>query len=138
MDDNEAVRVAARRLLTTLGATVVEAATVEEGLARARETRPDALLLDLDLPDGDGLEVCTWVRASGDPVLSRVPVIVLTGSDPMVHHVRALEAGRTTSWKSRLRPGSWRRGWATWCVGPAQSGTRRRSRRNSNGTSRRR
>ena len=93
MDDNRAVRVAARRLLTTLGATVVEAATVEEGLARARETRPDALLLDLDLPDGDGLEVCTWVRTSGDPVLSRVPVIVLTGSDPMVHHVRVLEAG---------------------------------------------
>lgn len=93
MDDTRAVRVAAARLLQGLGAVVIEASSVSEGLALARAERPDALLLDLDLPDGDGLDVCKGIRAASDRALSRAPVVVLTGSDPLVHHVRALEAG---------------------------------------------
>jgi class 3 adenylate cyclase len=93
MDDSPAVRAAARRMLRAHGAVVLEAETVADGLATARRERPDALLLDLDLPDGDGLDVCKGVRADPDPVFANVPIVVLTGSDPLLHHVRALEAG---------------------------------------------
>lgn len=93
IDDSVAVRGAARRMLQALGAVVLEAGSVREGLDRARRERPDAVLLDLELPDGDGLEVCAAIRAEPAPALAHVPIVVLTGSDPQMHHVRVLEAG---------------------------------------------
>ena len=53
------------------------AATGEEGLALVRQVRPDVLLLDLDLPDIDGIEVATRVRRE----LPAVRIVILTGYD---------------------------------------------------------
>jgi len=91
VDDSASIRAAARRLLAPYGADVLEAGTCARGLAVARAAEPDVVLLDLGLPDGDGLTVCRALRA--DPDRAHVPVAVITGGDPTLHHLRALEAG---------------------------------------------
>ena len=55
------------------GHQVVTAATGPDGLARARETAPDLIVLDLMLPGRDGLDICRELRAESD-----VPIIMLT------------------------------------------------------------
>jgi adenylate cyclase len=91
VDDEPALRRVVRRLFAKYGAEVLEAGTRAEALDSLAVVRPDAVLLDLGLPDGDGLDVCRAVRALPGP--GRVPVAVVTGSDPTLHHIRALEAG---------------------------------------------
>jgi two-component system, NarL family, response regulator DevR len=65
LDDHELVRRGLRELLEAESdLTVVgEASTMAEGLARIPATRPDVAILDVQLPDGDGIEVCRDVRS---------------------------------------------------------------------------
>lgn len=67
---------------------VVEAATVREGLAQAMSRNPDLILLDLGLPDGDGLDLLRTLRGS-----MRVPVIVLSARGREPDKVAALDLG---------------------------------------------
>ncbi|MBI2168714.1 MAG: response regulator transcription factor [Actinobacteria bacterium] len=67
---------------------VVKAATGEQALAAVSEHSPDLVVLDVGLPDLDGLEVCRRVRAT-----SRVPIIFLTARDDEVDRVVGLELG---------------------------------------------
>jgi two-component system response regulator VicR len=60
----------------------------EEALARARQTQPDLIILDLMLPRLDGLEVCRALRHERD-----VPIIMLTARDSEVDRVVGLELG---------------------------------------------
>ena len=62
-----------RLYLANDGHEVLSAATGPEGLARAREARPDLVVLDLMLPGLDGLEICRELRAESD-----VPIVMLT------------------------------------------------------------
>ena len=62
-----------RLYLANDGHEVLSAATGPEGLARARETHPDLVVLDLMLPGLDGLEICRELRAESD-----VPIVMLT------------------------------------------------------------
>lgn len=59
------------------------------GLAAARETRPDLIVLDWMLPGMSGPEICRRLRATGD----RVPVILLTAKDEVGDRVAGLDAG---------------------------------------------
>jgi two-component system KDP operon response regulator KdpE len=81
-----------RRLLrTTLGAhdyRTLEAATGAEALSALRHHRPDLVLLDLGLPDIDGLELISRVRA-GSPV----PIVVLSSRGEEAAKVAALDSG---------------------------------------------
>jgi two-component system response regulator DevR len=65
LDDHELVRRGLREMLETEGGLEVvgEAATAEEAMARIPPTRPDVAVLDVRLPDGDGIEVCREVRS---------------------------------------------------------------------------
>jgi DNA-binding NarL/FixJ family response regulator len=65
LDDHEVVRRGIAEILGVEGDLVVvgEAATAAEAMARIPATRPDVALLDVRLPDGDGVEVCRDVRA---------------------------------------------------------------------------
>jgi len=65
LDDHEVVRRGVRELLESDGSIEVcgEAGTAEEALARIPPTRPDVAVLDVRLPDGDGVEVCREVRS---------------------------------------------------------------------------
>jgi two-component system response regulator DevR len=66
LDDHELVRHGIRELLSTVpGLEVVgEAATVQEALARIPAVRPDVAVLDVQLPDGSGIDVCREIRSS--------------------------------------------------------------------------
>lgn len=65
LDDHEIVRRGLRELLEASGQfeVVGEAGTAEEALSRIPATRPDVAVLDVRLPDGDGVEVCREVRS---------------------------------------------------------------------------
>jgi two-component system response regulator DevR len=66
LDDHEIVRRGLRELLEAEGDLVVagEAGTAEEALTRIPASRPDVAVLDVRLPDGDGVEVCREIRSS--------------------------------------------------------------------------
>jgi two-component system response regulator DevR len=64
LDDHDVVRRGLRDLLEAEGMEVVgEAATAEEGLSRIPPTRPEVAVLDVRLPDGNGVEVCRDIRS---------------------------------------------------------------------------
>jgi len=66
----------------------VEATTAREGLAQASGRNPDVILLDLGLPDGDGIDVARQIRQ-----WSRVPIIVLSARGREQDKIEALDAG---------------------------------------------
>jgi DNA-binding NarL/FixJ family response regulator len=68
LDDHEVVRRGLRELLESTGEMEVvgEAATAEEALRRVPATSPDVAVLDVRLPDGDGVEVCRELRSKND------------------------------------------------------------------------
>ena len=67
----------------------IEAATGEAGVAAGRAGRPDLILLDVDLPDMDGREVCRRLREAG----VRSPVIMLTAAAADADAIAGLDAG---------------------------------------------
>jgi two-component system KDP operon response regulator KdpE len=87
VDDEEQIRRALRVALRANGYQVLEAADGETGLDMAAVERPDLVVLDLALPDLDGVEVCRRLRT-----WSRVPVIVLSAAGDDEAKVRALDA----------------------------------------------
>ena len=70
---------------------IITAADGEEGLAKARETQPDLILLDIMMPKMDGLEVCRHLRA--DASLPFMPIILVTAKADSKDVVAGLEAG---------------------------------------------
>ncbi len=77
-DDPHAVQLL-RTYLEPAGYTISDAATGSAGLAAARTHRPDAILLDLHLPDMDGWQVLHSIRA--DPALREIPVFIVSVID---------------------------------------------------------
>ena len=74
--------------LQALGHTVCNAETGQEGISQAAVQAPDVIVLDLGLPDLDGLEVCKRIRT-----WSEVPIIVLSADGSENRKVDALEYG---------------------------------------------
>ena len=64
--------------LTRQGFHVLSSQTGNGGLRLAKSEMPDVILLDLSLPDADGMQLCE--RLADDPVTSQIPIIVITGS----------------------------------------------------------
>ena len=73
-DDDPAVRDSLRRSLAFNGYEVSTASDGQAALDAVRDSRPDLLLLDVNMPTLDGLEICRRLRASGDDL----PVLMLT------------------------------------------------------------
>jgi EAL domain-containing protein (putative c-di-GMP-specific phosphodiesterase class I)/FixJ family two-component response regulator len=93
VDDNSANVTLLRRLLLSAGVTAVEGYTDPvKALIRCKESLPDALLLDLHMPDLDGFAVMDALQ-SILPVDAFLPVLVLTADDDSVVKQRALAAG---------------------------------------------
>jgi len=88
VDDDPHVRRFLRATLTGHGHVVFEATTVAEAIAAIAEHHPAIVLLDLGLPDGDGLTVLRSVRPD-----SKVPVIVLSARGQEGDKVAALDSG---------------------------------------------
>jgi two-component system, OmpR family, response regulator MprA len=89
VDDDRSLRDALRRALGLADYEVETAGNGQQALGAAASATPDALVLDLGLPDMDGLEVCRRLRASGN----RVPVLVLTARDAVSDRIDGLDAG---------------------------------------------
>ena len=89
VDDDRALRDALRRALSLGGYEVVLAETGQHGLTQIASAAPDAVVLDVGLPDLDGLEVCRRLRQSGN----RVPVLMLTARDTVSDRIDGLDAG---------------------------------------------
>jgi two-component system KDP operon response regulator KdpE len=88
VDDDPHVRRFLRTALAGHGYLVTEAATVAEALAAVAHKKPTIVLLDLGLPDGDGLAVVRALRPD-----SQIPVIVLSARGQEGDKVAALDAG---------------------------------------------
>jgi two-component system response regulator MprA len=88
-DDEPAVRDALERALRLEGYEVALAADGAEALAGVERWQPDALVLDLLMPEIGGLEVCRRMRAVGDAT----PILVLTARDAIADRVAGLDAG---------------------------------------------
>src|SRR4029079_3791102 len=78
-------------VLRNQGYKVMPAASGAEALKCARAQLPDLILLDLMMPEMDGLEVCRRLKA--DSSTSQVPVVFLTASNEMEHLVKGFEVG---------------------------------------------
>jgi two-component system, OmpR family, response regulator MprA len=89
VDDERAVRESLRRALVLEGYEVELASGGREALDSVGSGRADVLVLDVLMPDIDGLEVCRRLRGGGD----RVPVLMLTARDAISDRVEGLEAG---------------------------------------------
>jgi two-component system KDP operon response regulator KdpE len=88
VDDEPQIVRGLRVILTNAGYRVDEATTKREALDAVSVRPPDAIVLDLVLPDGDGIEVCTDIRR-----WSQVPIVVLSAVGDERQKVRALDAG---------------------------------------------
>jgi DNA-binding response OmpR family regulator len=88
IEDDDRIRPLLMRSLDQRGYAVDSAVTGMQGLQRAVETRPDLVILDLGLPDVDGTQVLTMLRA-----VSEVPVIVASARDDDPSLVGCLDAG---------------------------------------------
>ena len=74
VDDHEATRYVAVKLLRALGYAAAEAETGEDALTMAGSGRASALLLDVNLPDVNGVKVCEHLKASAHPI----PVVLMS------------------------------------------------------------
>jgi len=88
IEDDAGIRSAMTRALTDLGHAVTTSDRGMPGLELAVDNRPDVVLLDLGLPDLDGLQVLAMLRA-----VSEVPVIIITARDDDADIVKALDGG---------------------------------------------
>jgi two-component system KDP operon response regulator KdpE len=88
VDDERPIRRFLRAALAAHGYEVHEAGTGQEGLASVVECRPDIVILDLGLPDFDGVEVTRRLRE-----WSKVPIIILSVRDQERDKIAALDAG---------------------------------------------
>ena len=78
VEDNEKNMKLVRDILRHRGHETLEAVTGEEGVRLARERRPDLVLMDIQLPDIDGIAALGKIR--GDTALDRVPVLAISAS----------------------------------------------------------
>jgi len=88
IEDDSSIRSAITRALTDLGHVVSTSNAGMAGLESAVDNPPDVVLLDLGLPDIDGLQVLAMLRA-----VSAVPVIIITARDDDADMVKALDGG---------------------------------------------
>jgi two-component system KDP operon response regulator KdpE len=88
VEDERHIRRFLRTSLEAEGWRVFEAETVRQGLVDAATRKPDLVIADLGLPDGDGVDLIRDLRT-----WSSVPVIVLSARSDEVDKVRALDAG---------------------------------------------
>lgn len=91
VEDDALVRAPMRAALEGAGYRVLESDLVAVGLNEFRTKSPDLVLLDVELPDGTGLEFCRAVRAH--KTLSKTPVIMMTGRGGIEQKGEGFEAG---------------------------------------------
>ena len=88
VDDEQSIRRFLRVALTSQAYTVIEAASGKEALSNAASQKPDVVILDLGLPDIDGIEVIRLLRQ-----WTQIPIIILSVRGSESDKIAALDAG---------------------------------------------
>jgi two-component system, OmpR family, response regulator len=88
VDDDLHIREVIRVTLSKAGMAVTEARDGKEALTRFAGDRPDLIILDIGMPELDGLDVCRQIRKSSD-----VPIVFLTARDDEIDRILGLELG---------------------------------------------
>lgn len=88
VEDDQAIADSVVASLTQAGMTVQHVATAAEGIASVRDDAPDVVLMDLGLPDMDGLDASKIIRGS-----STVPIIIVSARGDELDRVLGLELG---------------------------------------------
>ena len=90
IDDHAVVRGGVRRALELRGSfQIFEAATIAEAFAQIARVNPDLIIVDLNLPDGNGLEIVTWVRS----ISTQIAIVVLSFNERDDYVLAAMNAG---------------------------------------------
>ncbi|MBG0743992.1 MAG: response regulator [Cylindrospermopsis raciborskii KL1] len=92
VDDEQDIRAIVRISLEKFaGWRTILAATAQEALEKARSQLPDAILLDITMPDTDGFQV--WDQLQSDPLTKSIPVILLTAKTSSLDKKRFSDMG---------------------------------------------
>jgi two-component system cell cycle response regulator DivK len=102
VEDNKNNRYLMRFILEKNGFQVIEAYTGKQGIQIALRDKPDLIIMDIQLPDINGLEATKKIRASASA--GKVPIIALTSYAMVGDRERALEAGCTDYIEKPLNP----------------------------------
>jgi len=102
VEDDSLLRHAFLLLLEDAGYRISEAGTAGEAIAAAMSDTPDLVLLDLGLPDGNGLDVCRTLRQR--EAMRAIPIIALTGRAGPEQKQECLDAGCTSFFPKPIEP----------------------------------
>jgi len=92
VDDDPVCRKICSKTFAAEGFQVILAQAVEEALKSCAQSKPDLILLDVNLPDGSGIELCRRIKA--DEKLRHIPILLMTGEAIAVENcMEGLEAG---------------------------------------------
>ncbi len=89
VEDDNTLGLTLEMTLESAGHEVIWKTTLEDARKTLQSTPPDLLMLDLGLPDGDGIALCKELRTSG----STTPILILTARDTLVSRVTGLREG---------------------------------------------
>jgi putative two-component system response regulator len=101
-DDQVALRQLLRATLSRIGLRVIEAANGSDALALVQRERPDLVLMDVGMPEMDGLEVCRALKA--DPGTAEIPVFILTARAQQAEREKGLASGATVYLTKPFKP----------------------------------
>ena len=90
-DDTESIRLLFDKLLTSDGHEVVSVSDGIDALEAVHHHRPHVILLDVDMPAMNGLEVCRRLKA--DPATRLTPIVMVTGQSDLSDRLKGIEAG---------------------------------------------
>lgn len=102
IEDNEQSLYLVTYLLTSSGYEVLQARDGREGIATAARSRPDLILLDIQLPSMDGYTVARILKSNAD--LVRIPIVALTSFSMVGDCEKALAAGCTGYLEKPINP----------------------------------
>ena len=91
VEDNEKNMKLVRDILQHQGHTTLEAATGRDGVRLATEARPDLVLMDIQLPDIDGIAALKQIRTN--PTLDAIPVVAVSASVMPDDHQKIVNSG---------------------------------------------
>jgi len=91
VDDSITIRKVTERMLTRHDMKVITAKDGVDAISQLQETKPDVMLLDIEMPRMDGYEVATHIR--NDPRLADLPIIMITSRSGAKHKDKAMEIG---------------------------------------------
>ncbi|HEC13440.1 MAG TPA: response regulator [Acidiferrobacteraceae bacterium] len=93
VDDSLTVRTVTDRHLRKHGMDVVLAKDGVDAVEKLRDTLPDVMLVDIEMPRMDGYELTSRIRSDPDPVASQVPIIIITSRAGAKHKQKAMDLG---------------------------------------------